>query len=310
MNRYTIPLLVLLIGPPAVAQTYSRPVTVQRAGHKIDTFIEGKRGPQENHRCEDGLLHNDHFLVVVDGATDKSGKRYAGNQTGGRVVRGLVLETFAALSPDADKATVVNKINARISAFYAKHPSIDYRKDPIYRLTASLIWYNFSRRELAALGDCKARIDGRRYNHEGFFIDTLTSEVRALAVKALNMPRAALLKRDLSQLYIKPLIQAQASYQNNPQAPAPLAFWIIDGFPVPQDQISSWRLKRAPALIELSSDGYPGFPRRPKVADYEARLRRILKVDPLCVKECRSTKGLRPGQKSFDDRALLIWHKR
>ena len=55
--------------------------------------------------------------------------------------------------------------------------------------------------------------------------------------------------------------------------------------------------------IILASDGYPLL--RPTLQQSEQDLDRLLKEDPQCCRLYESTKGLKPGNKSFDDRTYV-----
>jgi hypothetical protein len=55
--------------------------------------------------------------------------------------------------------------------------------------------------------------------------------------------------------------------------------------------------------LVIASDGYPVIER--SLARSEATLARLLAKDPWCVGELLGTKGVGPGQVSFDDRAYL-----
>lgn len=159
-----------------------------------------------------------------------------------------------------------------------------------------------------ALGDCKARIDGQRYNDEGFAIDRLAARLRAFGLRLLRQTADDVAERDLGRELILPLLRAQARYRNDPGAPPALQHWVLDGFPIPEAKLRCWPLD-GPRRIELSTDGYPRFPLQHTVEAYERELQTLLERDPLCVGPNRATKGLLRGQVSFDDRALLIWSR-
>lgn len=299
---------------------------VQTAGGVLDYLLASKLGAEAQHEplCEDGLYFDDHYLVVVDGATDKTGHRYGDSaQTAGRQARDLVLETFAALAaehataatkevpaaPDKaapDKVAIIEALNRRFQRFYAAQPTIDFRVERSARITASVLWVDLRRREVVALGDCKARIDGRRYNDEGFAVDRLAARLRAIGLRLLRQTADDVAERDLGRELILPLLRAQARYRNDPSAPTALQHWVLDGFPIPETKLRSWKLA-SPRQIELSTDGYPRFPLQHSVDAYERELMTLLERDPLCVGPNRTTKGLGRGQVSFDDRAVLIW---
>ncbi|MDX6718523.1 MAG: hypothetical protein QOJ63_777 [Solirubrobacteraceae bacterium] len=63
-----------------------------------------------------------------------------------------------------------------------------------------------------------------------------------------------------------------------------------------------FRVKRGEEIV-LASDGYPRI--YGSLAGSEAALATSLKADPLRIREDRTTKGVRPGHRSFDDRAFV-----
>ena len=259
---------------------YSKETAVTlKDGSKIAYFLESKKGAGEKNNavCEDGLFYNDHYLAVFDGATDKSGKTYDGKK-GGRVSRDI------------------NK-------------DIDFAKEPVNRPTATLIWYNLDKNELVAIGDSKARIDGKAYNDEEKLVDTLNSALRVKVIDELKLSDEQIRENDLGRYYILPLLQRQAEFQNKPEAPAAFQFWAIDGFPIPHDKLRVWQFDKAPEVIELSSDGYEIYPPEASVDSYEKTLREQLAADPMRIKH-PSTKGISKDNYSFDDRAVLIYQRK
>ncbi|MGC3965330.1 MAG: hypothetical protein QM803_18985 [Rhodocyclaceae bacterium] len=288
--------------------TYDKPVSAAIDSGKIEYFMQGKGGanPEGNARCEDGLFFSNNFVAVFDGATDKSGKSYDGKK-GGRVARELIAGVFEQLPADAAKEEVLRRINAAYQTFYQAHPDMDFVKNPLWRPTATLIWYSFARKELTAVGDSKARIDGVIYNDKAKLVDVLNSDLRVKVIEHLKLTDADIAKNDLGRYYILPLLERQSEFQNNPKAPKAFQYWAIDGFPIPAEEVLTWHFDKTPKLIELSSDGYEAFPPEASVASYESAFASFLKADPQRVKN-PSTKGLQQGNVSFDDRTVLIYH--
>ncbi len=63
-------------------------------------------------------------------------------------------------------------------------------------------------------------------------------------------------------------------------------------------------LKTQPdAEIVLASDGYPKL--KSTLKESEEELAKIIEIDPLCYKTYFSTKGLKKGNFSFDDRTYI-----
>ncbi|WP_235972324.1 hypothetical protein [Spirabiliibacterium falconis] len=290
--------------------TYDKEQHANISSGTITYFIQSKQGPGEKNQkvCEDGLFFNEHYLAVFDGATDKSGKTYDGKK-GGRVSRDIIQDVFQSLEPNTSKEDVLRKINTEYQKFYQANQEIDFEKNPLFRPTATLIWYNLDTNELVAIGDSKARIDGVEYNADEKLVDTLNSALRVRVIKELGLSEQDIAENDLGRTYIMPLLQKQADFQNNPNAPKAFQFWAIDGFDIPQNELRVWKFDKAPNVIELSSDGYETYPQEASVAAYESAVENVIKNDPMRIKH-PSTKGIKKGNYSFDDRAVLIFKRK
>ncbi|WP_455648066.1 hypothetical protein [Lonepinella koalarum] len=290
--------------------TYDKIVTASLPNGSLEYFIQGKQGSGEksNQVCEDGLFFNEHYLAVFDGATDKSGKKYDGKK-GGRVSRDIIQEVFQNLPPNADKKDILEQINQKFKEFYAKYPDIDFANNPLFRPTATLIWYDFNKNELIAIGDSKARIDGINYNDQPKYVDVLNSALRVQILQDLKLTNEQIAENDLGRFYIMPLLQRQSEFQNNVDAPKAFQYWAIDGFDIPTEELKVWKFDKTPKVIELSSDGYETYPKDATIASYEEQLEKELKEDPMRVKY-PSTKGVAKGNYTFDDRAVIIYQAR
>lgn len=287
--------------------TYDKPVSATLPKGTLEYFIQGKGGAGEKNSqvCEDGLFFNEHYLAVFDGATDKSGKKYDGKK-GGRVSRDIIQEVFQNLPPNTDKEVILSLINKKFKEFYNQNSDIDFEKNPLFRPTATLIWYDLNKNELVAIGDSKARIDGVKFNYEGKYVDELNSMLRVKILKDLKLSNEEIEKNDLGRFYIMPLLQRQSEFQNNPNAPKAFQYWAIDGFEIPVSELKVWKFDKAPKVIELSSDGYETYPEKATIEAYEKQLTEELQKDPLRI-ENPSTKGVVKGNYTFDDRAVLIY---
>lgn len=312
MKKLILSAAIATVSLAAVAKDdlqYSKATEQALKSGKIAYFIESKKGAGEKNNvvCEDGLFYNDHYLAVFDGATDKSGKTYDGKK-GGRVSRDIIQGVFQELPPNTDKAEILKRINDKYQEFYKANTDIDFAKEPLFRPTATLIWYNLDSNELVAIGDSKARIDGKNYNDEEKLVDTLNSDLRVKVIKTLGLSDDQVRAEDLGRFYILPLLQRQAEFQNNPQAPEAFQFWAIDGFPIPPEKLRVWQFEKAPQTIELSSDGYETYPPEATIDSYEKTLKEELASDPMRITH-PSTKGVSKDNYSFDDRAVLIYQR-
>lgn len=291
-----------------VASLYS--VGIGESEYDVVSFMQSKKGPQAVDLCEDGLFISSRYLVVVDGASDKTGKLYGGH-TGGWHGKEAALDAFRGLQGGEPPEKVLSSINRALRQRYEKF-GIDYEKDQVHRFSASLIWYDIESRTLYAVGDCKARIDGTLYNEQSKAIDELNAEIRIGVLQSLGIDirSTELRENDPGRQYILPLLREQPKYQNNPDADPKLAYWVVDGTDIPKSEIRTWSFDKAPDVIELSSDGYALFPEEATVESYEAELAGLLKEDPNLTWKVVSTKGLKKGNSSFDDRCVVIARRR
>ena len=85
------------------------------------------------------------------------------------------------------------------------------------------------------------------------------------------------------------------------EARAKVEPWIVNE--IPDELIKVIHLSEGKHEIILASDGYPLL--RPTLQQSEQDLDRLLKEDPQCCRLYESTKGLKPGNKSFDDRTYV-----
>ena len=77
----------------------------------------------------------------------------------------------------------------------------------------------------------------------------------------------------------------------------------MDGYSIDSKHIKVHKISESDFTIILASDGYPEvFNTLQESEDY---LDYILKNDPLCYRIFKSTKGLKKGNLSFDDRAYV-----
>ncbi|BAS47310.1 hypothetical protein AANUM_0079 [Aggregatibacter actinomycetemcomitans NUM4039] len=138
----------------------------------------------------------------------------------------------------------MQKINEKFKEFYNKNSDMDFEKNPLFRPTATLIWYNLDSNELVAIGDSKARIDGVNYNDEAKYVDVLNSALRVKILKDLKLTPEQIEENDLGRFYIMPLLQRQSEFQNNPNAPKAFQYWAIDGFNIPENELKTWKFDK------------------------------------------------------------------
>lgn len=267
-----------------------------------ECFLKGKKSPSSN---EDGIIITSDFAAIIDGATAKSNFEMNGKKTG-RLAMELALEAIRKFPKDIDAKEAITRITNEIYNFYVEHHFLDDLKaQPGKRFTANGVIYSYARNEVWQVGDCQCII-GNLYSSNEKEIDGIMANARsafnevALANGMATMQSLA--EHDLGRDFIAPFLSRQAILQNNPDKNQRYAFPVFDGFPVNMEQVNIFPVGKVKEII-LSSDGYPRL--FSTLKESECYLMNILKNDPLCMRQYKSTKGIKNGNCSFDDRAYL-----
>ena len=269
----------------------------------IEQYIEAKTGSLE--LCEDGIAVNDCFVGVIDGVTNKSGFSFQ-SKSPGRIAMELIREAILGLNPQSDAECALEKINRHIMAWYKDRGVLeDMRLKSEERCGASLVLFSDVRKELWFIGDCQALVNGESIQPQKQ-VDKIFSDLRALLIHvelAQGKTEEELQRRDTSRERILDLLKLQTKLQNTPHN-SEFTYYIIDGF----DWEAALGLRVVPlnqshGEIVLASDGYPRL--FPSLAETEAFLANLLREDPLCFRQYRSTKGRYGDNVSFDDRSYI-----
>lgn len=241
---------------------------------------------------------------MIDGATSKSAIRWSGERSGRAAARCLdaALEFLPA---DCSAREAADRLSTAIRAVYLQENRLEVMEAyPHRRLTASLVIFSRWRRELWFIGDCQALLDGKLICHPKE-VDHIATGARALFLELQCLQGrsiAELQENDPGRAYILPLLKQQALLQNRPTT-GPLWYPVIDGFPVPDEGIRVYPLPPGEVELVLASDGYPLL--KNSLAASEAALSALLQEDPLLFRKFRATKGVAPGNVSFDDRSYI-----
>lgn len=161
---------------------------------------------------------------------------------------------------------------------------------PENRMTASAIVYSHYRNEIWMIGDCQGLVNGK-------LLENGKPDERRIAEKRVNLIRNGLSPDQARSTIVPDLIQAMKEGQNKTYA-------VIDGFPIYKKGIIRIQCPHSTDTeIVLASDGYPFL--LPTLQESEQRLAVQLKDDPQNTRTFLATKGLKPGNLSFDDRAYI-----
>ena len=172
-----------------------------------------------------------------------------------------------------------------------------------------------------AVGQWNSWFDAMLYNRMSSNLTTLQYELMKLLSSVTNQGTSAEAMKNaagtvtptsvraaatiitmLPIICIYPFLQKQALLQNCPIEGQRFAFPVFDGFPIQMEQVNVFPVGNADEII-LSSDGYPHL--YSTLHESECYLADILEKDPLCMRLYKSTKGVKKGNRSFDDRAYL-----
>ncbi len=267
----------------------------------IEQFTCGKYADPA--RNEDALFVGEHFVAIVDGATAKSETLWDGMRSG-RFASQVLARSLAGLSGDATLDDAVEYLTAALRGEFAARNLVDaVTREPVLRPTAAIAMFSRARHEVWRIGDCPVQVAGVPWP-AAKSVDELTAAARAYVLHAeIRRGRsvAELVAHDVGRDVITPLLRYQGLFQNEPER-SEWGHCVIDGFAVP-----GWGREclacAVGAEIVLGSDGYPEL--GPTLAATEALLQEALQEDPLCIARLRSTKGVYPGQVSFDDRSYV-----
>jgi uncharacterized protein YdbL (DUF1318 family) len=267
----------------------------------LEKFIQGKSPVRS--KCEDRIVITNNFVCVIDGATSKSDLTF-GSKTQGVISGELIEKVVSSFHHDGDVNKLIEEINIEFNQFYQDENLVAHMKTaPVDRLNASLIIYSDHRKELWQIGDCQAIINGRKIENPKI-IDSVLSDLRAFVIDG-QLSRGAkiddLLVNDTGREAIMPFLKEQSHFQNN-CFDSVYSYVVLDGFAINPNQIKTYKVDGA-AFVVLTTDGYPEI--FDNLNEAEQHLKYILENDPLCCKLFKSTKGLQPGNFSFDDRAYV-----
>jgi hypothetical protein len=263
----------------------------------VESYLVSKSGDPQ--KCEDFIANGTAWAVVCDGATDKSGLDFHG-ETGGRLVARIVGETVASARSGETASDLVERINSAVrDALGPRVADLSVNDLP----TCSFVAFDKGTGRVVRVGDVSWRTAAREFVG-GKRIDEIHSDMRSAYLRMMMLEgaeREELLERDPGRAVILPGLRLQGFLRNNEHADD-LGFGAIDGRPVPSRYVETWLLD-GEREIAIASDGYPRI--LMSLDENEQYLDQDLLDDPLRIGKHRTTKGVRPGHVSFDDRAFV-----
>jgi hypothetical protein len=269
----------------------------------LEQFVQGKTGHAPD--CEDQIVVTDNWAAVIDGATSKTSRRYDG-LTPGQMAAQLLASALAQMPAHLGALEAVAFLTGQIGAYYHAQPGLtEYLlTHPAERICGSLILYHRHHRQLWSVGDSFYRLDDQAFQPRDR-AEEVNAQARAMYLELMLLAGQSiddLRQHDPGRAFIMPLLTQMYAFHNN-LAAGEYACGVLDGFAVPPELVQVVEVPAHCRQVVLASDGYPAL--LGSLAATEAYLQGILAEDPLCFRQFKATKGVRPGHLSFDDRAYL-----
>ena len=262
---------------------------------------DGTGGP-----CGDRYVWGDHFIAVIDGATPKGTMLWDG-QKGDTYVAGVAAEAILNLDPEITAEDAISEINRAIRDAYPAHGVAFSTLSPEERLRCSVLIYSEYRHEIWSFGDCPLRINQRNYvtTKEG---DAMLAALRAFCIQIERDRRGPDADEDELSVYgreqILPYLKAYTSLANRN---VPFGYDVLDGGEINAKNVKIYAVQKDDCVV-MCSDGYPEL--FDTLEETEAYLGKALKEDPTCIGILRGTKGITPGNISYDDRTYVSFRIR
>jgi len=264
----------------------------------VEEFLAAKTGNGSD--CEDGIVVTEGFAAVIDGATDKTGRRFR-RVRGGRFAMLACADAIRSLDPVADVGAALLHLSATLAG------RLPDTLGPGERPTAVLAVYSRARQEVWQIGDVCFWHPGLAEGgiRRRTTVDRYATDIRVAVLQAElanGADPAALARNDPGREAIIGLLRHQDIFCNNLGA----GEWVypaINGRMVPLDLVTVYHVPPGVTELVMASDGYPRVLSTLKASEQE--LARLLASDPLCMGPLRGTKAVAPGNISFDDRAYL-----
>lgn len=269
----------------------------------IEQYTKGKATTTPSN--EDAVVVTTYYAAVIDGATPKTTFRYPDGETPGHRAARLLAEAVQQLPPEADAHCAIAMLNRILH-----EPAVEAANRP----TASMVIFSVMRREIWMVGDCLyACVEDDEIDNGALHvsdnskrIDKILSQWRGDILRSLLSRGVCseedIVRNDPGRAIIQPFITRQVRYQNT-IAEHPLAYGVMDGEDIPMRFIICRSIPIETKQLILATDGYPTL--YPTLAETENELQRLLKIDPLCIGPLAGTKGIKPGNCSYDDRTYL-----
>ena len=258
----------------------------------IESFCASKTGVEENN--EDGFVVTDTVVAVFDGETAKFD--FGSAQTPGSLATKALLEAARYISSDATPTEIVANLQAAVRTTAAGCEFADSSSCVAVGAVAHL-----PSKQVVRVGDISVGLDGV-FDTPTKRVDEVAAGARAALLLALQQAGVAeqeLLENDQGRELILPLLREQWRFRN--LSDHEFGFAVLDGTQTPDAMVDIIDFSQATELV-LATDGYD----TPcaTLDESEQVLATALVSDPLHLSP-PGTKGVTPGNVSFDDRTYV-----
>ncbi len=263
-----------------------------------ESFLKSKNAINED--CEDGIFVGESIIAVIDGCTAKGNYLWNGKKSG-LFAKNLICDTLKNLKVPDNPKDFFEALNITIKNVIARNSIIGKVDWP----RASVIAFVPMLNEIWSYGDCRCMVDGQVYLHEKQIDIKLSLKRSEIIEERLRMDSNLDLEDfDFGREAILGDLIKQLDYENVHKIydDVDYGYPVLNGDKICSDMISVHKVKPGQEVV-LATDGYPIL--RNTLEESERELETLINTDPFCYKKYRSTKGLKKGNISFDDRAYI-----
>ncbi len=213
----------------------------------------------------------------------------------------LIRQYINSMSKDIDVNDFCSDITYYIYNVY-KDYGVDLQRIincPVERLTASAIIYSTYKKQVWMVGDCQCIVNGVYYDNpkpqEGILAEKRSEILKELLKRGETTVEQVQAVDPGRKAIINGVIEG-CRYQN-------IKYAVIDGFPIPMNEVKVIDVNDDYKEIVLASDGYPFL--KSTLEESEKLFRKQIHDDPLFIDTFKATKAVMNGYKSFDDRCYI-----
>ena len=261
----------------------------------IETFLCGKENNPKT--CEDGVFIGEYLVAVIDGVTAKGQHLWEGHKSG-YYAKEMLLEYLGR--KHVEKLTPLELLKNLDEVLKDAVAESKELLQPEEYPRASIIIYNDYYKEIWNYGDCQCSINGIIHTHTKE-IDEINAQLRAARLEEALKNGSTIEElaiNDIGRDAIRENLLKQFTYENKKEK---YGYPVLNGMGIEPELLRIYKVKNGDEII-LASDGYPKL--RSNLEESEAELQKIITEDPLCFRLFPSTKGIKAGNISFDDRAF------